>query len=148
MSSNMLYKLCVPSNISIMGFASISNAIMTISNVGVTAVFHTRVLTWWRHLMETFSAILILCAGNSPNTGEFPSQKPAPLSFDVFCHLRLNKQFSKQRRRRWWETFDTYHTSICKCRNIQKGYLKPYTTTPIGNSLHVINITSIYDVWY
>ena len=29
-------------------------------------------LTWWRHQMETFSALLALCAGNSPDTGEFP----------------------------------------------------------------------------
>ena len=29
---------------------------------------------WWRHQMETFSALLALCAGNSPVTGEFPSQ--------------------------------------------------------------------------
>ena len=28
--------------------------------------------TWWRHQMETFSALLALCAGNSPVTGEFP----------------------------------------------------------------------------
>ena len=29
---------------------------------------------WWRHQTETFSALLALCAGNSPVTGEFPSQ--------------------------------------------------------------------------
>ena len=28
---------------------------------------------WWRHQMETFSALLALCAGNSPFTGEFPA---------------------------------------------------------------------------
>ena len=45
--------------------------------------------TWWCHQMETFSALLALCAGNSPVTGEFPSQRPVTLSFDVFCDLRL-----------------------------------------------------------
>ena len=30
--------------------------------------------TWWRHQMETFSALLAICAGNSPVTGEFPTQ--------------------------------------------------------------------------
>ena len=30
---------------------------------------------WWRHQMETFSASLSLCAGNSPITGEFPAHK-------------------------------------------------------------------------
>ena len=40
--------------------------------------------SWWRHQMETFSALLAFCAGNSPVTGEFPAQRPATLSFDVF----------------------------------------------------------------
>ena len=38
--------------------------------------------------MEVFSALLNLCAGNSPVTGEFPSQKPVTRSFDVFFDLR------------------------------------------------------------
>ena len=29
-------------------------------------------ITWWRHRMETLSALLALCARNSPVTGEFP----------------------------------------------------------------------------
>ena len=33
--------------------------------------------------METFSALLALCAGNSPVTGEFPAQRPVTQSFDV-----------------------------------------------------------------
>ena len=59
---------------------------------------------WWRHQMETFSALLALCAGNSPVTGEFPSQRPVTRSFDVFFDLRLNKRLSKQSRRWWFET--------------------------------------------
>ena len=51
---------------------------------------------WWRHQMETFSASLVLCAGNSPVTGEFPSQRTVMRKFDVFFDLRLNKQLSKQ----------------------------------------------------
>ena len=38
-------------------------------------------LTWWRHQMETFSALLAICAGNSPVTGEFPAQRPVTQSF-------------------------------------------------------------------
>ena len=46
---------------------------------------HIRIFdTWRRHLMETFSALLALWAGNSPVTGEFPSQRPVTRSFDVF----------------------------------------------------------------
>ena len=34
--------------------------------------------------METFSALLAICAGNSPVRGEFPTQRPVTQSFDVF----------------------------------------------------------------
>ena len=52
---------------------------------------------WWCHPMETFSALLAICAGNSPVTGEFPTQKP------VF-EMRLNKQLSKQSWGWWYGT--------------------------------------------
>ena len=63
-----------------------------------------RVSTWWCHQMETLFALLAICAGNSPATGELPSQRPVTRSFDVFFDLRLNKRLSKQSRRRWFET--------------------------------------------
>ena len=34
---------------------------------------------------------MALCEGNSPVTGEFPSQRPVARGFDVFFDLRLNK---------------------------------------------------------
>ena len=42
---------------------------------------------WWRHQMEAFSALLALCAGNSPVTGELPSQRPVTrkLMFSLIC---------------------------------------------------------------
>ena len=67
-------------------------------------------ISWWRQ-METFSALLALCAGNSPITGEFPSQRSVTRSFDVFFDLRLNKQLNKQTRRRRFET--TSRSSWC-----------------------------------
>ena len=54
--------------------------------------------TWWRHQMETFSALLAICVGNSPVSGEFPIQRPVTRSFDVFFDLRLYKRLRKQ----WW----------------------------------------------
>ena len=59
---------------------------------------------WWRHQMETFSALLALCAGNSPVPGEFHAQRPVTRSFDVFFDLGLYQQLSKQWGRRWFET--------------------------------------------
>ena len=49
-------------------------------------------LSWWRHQMEIFSALLALCAGNSPAIAEFPSQRTVTRSFGVFCDLRLSKR--------------------------------------------------------
>ena len=45
--------------------------------------------------METFSALLAICAGNSPVYGEFPTQRPVTQSFDVFFDMRPIKQLSK-----------------------------------------------------
>ena len=52
--------------------------------------------SWWRHQMDTFSALLTLCERNSPITGEFLSQGPVSRSFYVFFDLSPNKRSSKQ----------------------------------------------------
>ena len=41
--------------------------------------------------METLSALLALCAGNSRVTGEFPAQRPVTRIFGVLFDLRLEK---------------------------------------------------------
>ena len=46
--------------------------------------------------METFSALLAICAGNSPVAGEFPAQRSDTRSFDIFFDVSLNKRLSKQ----------------------------------------------------
>ena len=61
-------------------------------------------ITWWRHSMETFSALLTICAGNSPATGEFPTQRPVTRNFHVIFDLRLNKRLSKQSWGWWFDT--------------------------------------------
>ena len=60
----------------------------------------------WRHQTQTsiFSALLALCAGNSPVTGEFPSARPVTRSFHVFFDLRLNKRLTKHSWGWWFET--------------------------------------------
>ena len=52
----------------------------------------------------SISALLALCAGNSPVPGEYPAQRPVTRSFDVFFDLRLNKRLSKQSWGWWFET--------------------------------------------
>ena len=59
---------------------------------------------WWRHQMETFSALLALYAGNSPVPGEFSTQRSVTLSFDVYFDLRPNRRLSKQSWGWWFET--------------------------------------------
>ena len=64
--------------------------------------------------METFSALLAICAENSPVPGEFPAQRPVTRSFDVFFDLRLNKRLSKQ----WWGwLFETLSHPLWRHRN-------------------------------
>ena len=75
----------------------------------------------WRHQMETFSASLALCVGNSPITGKFPAQRPMTWGFDVFFDLRLNEQLSKQS---WGLYFDTprrplwRHCNVSACQSV------------------------------
>ena len=95
-----------------------------LSNVCIQTVFMNRAWVkdrlnvirkaWWRHQMETFSALLATCAGNSPVPGEFPTQRPVTRSFDVYFDLRPNKQLSKQWRG-WW--FETPSWSLWRHRN-------------------------------
>ena len=51
-----------------------------------------RTFSWWRHQMKTFSALLDICAGNSPVPGEFPIHKGqwrGALMFSLIC-ARIN----------------------------------------------------------
>ena len=64
---------------------------------------------WWRHQMETISALLALCAGNSQVNGEFPSQRPVTRGFAGFFDLCLNKQLSNQT---WGWGFETLSRSL------------------------------------
>ena len=71
-------------------------------------------LTWWRFQMETFSALLAICAGNSPVPVEFPTQMPVTLSFDVYFDLRPNKRL---RKLSWGGWFETPSRPLCRHRN-------------------------------
>ena len=88
---------------------------MIVTTKGDRLVFyHCKHTTWWRHQMETFSALLAICAWNSPVPGEFPAQRPVTQSFNVFFHLGLNKRLSKQSWA-WW--FGTLSRSLWRHRN-------------------------------
>ena len=62
--------------------------------------------------METFSALLALCVGNSPVTREFPAQRPVTRNFDVFLDLSLNKRLSKLVELVIWDAIVPFMTSL------------------------------------
>ena len=68
---------------------------------GTMFIWH---VSWWRHKMETFSALLAICTWNCPVTGEFAAQRPVTHSFDVFFELIMNKRLNKQSWGWWLET--------------------------------------------
>ena len=104
---------------------------------GIWDLFHK---TWWRHQMETFSALLALCAGNSPVTGEFPHKGHwrGTLMFSLICALTYNwvnnKDAGDLRRHRahydvtvmmfmiWPHNWNLVNDNcfICSCRDICK----------------------------
>ena len=109
--------------------------------------------------METFSALLAICAGNSPVPGEFPAQRPATRRFDVFFDLRLNKRLSKQSWG-WW--FDTpscrlwrHSNEMCRFQTTSRQlYIELNTVNPLqlrhNGRDGVLNrhLTSVYSAVY
>ena len=66
-----------------------------------------------------FCALLALCAGNSPVTAEFPSQRPVTLSCDVFFDVRPHKRLSKQSWGWWFETPSCSLWRHCNANELQ-----------------------------
>ena len=110
---------------------------------------------WWRHQIETFSALLSLCEGNPPVTGAFPSQRPVTRSFDIFlrsapeqtehrahydvtvmrCWYGINRQVRSQiafcqalkRKFRWFdEVFVNGCTGSCHFDNFRSSHSRKF----------------------
>ena len=90
--------------------------------------FPTNQKSWWRHQMETFSALLAICAGNSPVSGEFPGGTKAS-DAELWCFF-LCARLSKHSRG-WW--FETLSHPLWRHRNVQ--YF------PILNTHHTLLIS-------
>ena len=86
--------------------------------------------SWWRHQMETFLALLALCAGNSPVIDEFPSQRPVAWRFQDFVDLRPNKRLSEQ----WcvWGVEMPLRSLWRHCDDKYRSYALYTTSTSIG----------------
>ena len=87
---------------------------------GVVSGQLTQLFSWWRLQMETFSALLVICAGSSPVPGEVPAKRPVTRSFDVFFYLRLNKRLSKQS---WGWRFETLSRPLWRQCNGWRAYV-------------------------
>ena len=90
--------------------------------------------------METFSALPVICVGNSPAPGEFPAQRPVTRSFDVFFDLRLNKRLSKQSWGWWFETLSGPLWRHNNAENTQR-----YKTRPPSLDFWIDNLHTAMD---
>ena len=74
--------------------------------VGIIHFHYHLILTksWWRHGMETLSALMALYAGNHWSYVVFPKKGSTIRSTDIFLILSLNKLLKQQWICRWFET--------------------------------------------
>ena len=86
---------------------------------------------WWRHQMETFSALLAICVGNSPVTCEFLAQRSFDVSFD------LNKRLSKQSWGSWFEMPSRPLWRHCNGTRMPTAETPMFLTSP-GSTFHRI----------
>ena len=103
--------------------------------------------------METFSALLAICAGNSSVSGEFPAQRPVTRSFDIFFDLRLNKRKNKQSWGWWFETLSCPLWRQCNMVNYHIR-LRIYRLTGIPHfdlgtidRIWLINKVRLINIW-
>ena len=85
------------------------------------AVLWGSCLSWWRYQMETFSALLALCKGNSPVTGEFPTRKPVTRSFDVSFDLRVEHGWLNNRGAGDLRLYRAHYDVTIMWRNLNNG---------------------------
>ena len=82
----------------------------------------------WKHLMTSSNGNIFRVTGplwgNSPATGEFPSQRQVTPSFDVFFDLCLYKRLSKQFWGWWFETASRSLWRQCNGDGISSSHLK------------------------
>ena len=100
-------------------------------------------VTWWHHQKQTFSALLVLYAGNSLVIDEFLLQRPVTRSVDVFFDLNgwvHNRDAGDLRR----------HHTHCDLTVMRFKYFEHHGITYwciIFPSLVVNKAESIYTLW-
>ena len=82
---------------------------------------------WWRHAMNTFSALLPLCEGNLSLTVDFHSKRPI-MRICCFLSVSMNKLLNRQSICRWFQTlWRPCDASLTHC-----GLITPYGDIDLG----------------
>ena len=88
--------------------------------------------------METFTALLALCAGNSPVSGEFPTHRPLKRSFD----LHLNERLSKQSRGWWLKTLIMTRSLWRQCNQFTNTHMAHLCLIVFRSSNGIVDMAS------
>ena len=114
------------------------------------SIGHDDVIKW-----KYFFVLLGLCAGNSPDTGEFTAQKLVTRSFDVSFDLRLNKRLRKQSWGWWFETPSHSLWRYCNgylmndvswCRAWCQPHCDPHVSARCVVTLHADFVKKVKDI--
>ena len=82
--------------------------------------------------METFSALLAICAGNSPVPSEFPAQRPMTRGFDVFFDLRPNNGWVNNHEAGDLRRYRAHYDVILMCE-----FAWSFVSSKSGLNLHI-----------
>ena len=103
------------------------------------------IATWWRHQMETFSALLAICAGNySPHKGQWRGA----LMFTLIC-ARINGRVNNREAgdlRRNRAHYDVI-VVICHCVRASENRPRRKQNTTKYNGKHVLNYSYILNMY-
>ena len=104
--------------------------------------------SWWRHQMETFSALLALCAGNSPHKGQWRGT----LMFSLICAWTNgwvnNRDAGDLRRHR-----DPYDVTVMTCGSLERTAIVTSKSIVQWNKFRVrvglgAGWVDMYFIWY
>ena len=106
----------------------------SLNHIGWCNGSHSRIGTWWHHQMETFFALLALCAGNSPHKGQWCGA----LMFSLICAwinawVNNHETGDLRRHRAHYEIYDVI-VMIQPSTEIMLTYLKNSLTQSCGIS--------------
>ena len=97
--------------------------------------------SWWRHQMETFSALMALCAGNSSVTSEFPPQRPVMRVMFSLIFAWINVWVNNREAGDLGRHCAHYDVIVMITRLFWPGGLIKHSCTPlIASSVCIINV--------